>query len=210
MVLRFDEPSLVLDLERLQPSFRAVFAAAVAERMLPGYLTFSHRTERGDPTALSSILEHLWRDIEGQPTSERQGEENIALAMNLMPREEEGSWAPEQAWAEDTVSAVAYSLRCKQNGRAQEAAWAARRAYEALDHFVITTEAININEPGAEEKILSNPLIQAELSRQQRDLDELQSANSRDVSQVASQMRERAKAESEIFFDGHHDCPPKG
>ena len=51
------------------------------------------------------------------------------------------------------------------------AAWAARRAYEALDHLVQDRFAINSGTAEGETRVLEHPLVQAELHRQERDLD---------------------------------------
>jgi hypothetical protein len=45
--------------------------------------------------------------------------------------------------------------------------------HEALDHYVVAQEGIDTNQDDAEARVLSHPLIQAELLRQQRDLTEL-------------------------------------
>lgn len=73
--------------------------------------------------------------------------------------------------------------------------WAASRAYEALDDYVITNENIDSAAPGAESEILSHRLVQAELARQSRDLDEL-----REGRITINQLRDRAKAEATEFL----------
>jgi uncharacterized protein YjaG (DUF416 family) len=177
-----------------------VFAAACAERLLPAYISFSHRTGRGDPTTLTAILERLWLDAQGDRMDTRQVQENVDLSMGLIAQEYTVSWISEQAWAEDAAAAVVYALRCRLNGQAQEAAWAARRAYEALDHFVIAREGIDTSKAGAEAQVLSHPVVQAELLRQQRDLGELLAADQQDLVRVAQRAHQRAKVESETVF----------
>lgn len=199
-ILRFSEQLLVKELERLPSPFRVVFAAASAERLVPAYTSFSRRTGRGDATTLAAVLERLWQDVQGNRMDARQVQENVVMSLSLIPQEDSGPWVSEQAWAEDAAAAVAYALRCRQNGQSQEAAWAARRAYEALDHFAIDQVGIDMNRAEAEEQVLSHPLVQAELLRQRRDLDELLAANQQDVIRVAQRMRERAQAESAIVF----------
>ncbi len=78
--------------------------------------------------------------------------------------------------------------------------YSAEQAYEALDHFVINRDNVNLNALGAERRIVADPLIQAELARQIRDIDELLGAADEDVKQVAARFRDRAKAEGRIFF----------
>lgn len=199
-ILGFNEQSLVGELERLPSPFRVVFAAASAERLLPAYISFSRQTGRADPTALATILERLWLDAQGNRMDTRQVQEDVDLTMSLIPQEDTISWVSEQALAEDAAAAVAYALRCRLNGQAQEAVWAARRAYEALDHFVIAREGIDTSKAGAEAQVLSHPLVQAELLRQQRDLGELLAADQQDLVRVALRAHQRAKAESETVF----------
>jgi hypothetical protein len=87
-----------------------------------------------------------------------------------------------------------------QNGCPQDAAWCARRAYESLDHFVITNAEINLREPDSERVVLSHPLVQAELKRQKPDMRDLFSAGAQDMIHVARRLRERAKTEAETVF----------
>ncbi|HZF51180.1 MAG TPA: hypothetical protein VE093_21120 [Polyangiaceae bacterium] len=96
--------------------------------------------------------------------------------------------------------AVIYALRAKLTGEAQEAAWAARVAYEALDNFVINKDRIDTNKPGEELRVLLHSLVQAELNRQERDVRELLAASDRDVAMTVNQLRDRARAEAVVFF----------
>jgi uncharacterized protein YjaG (DUF416 family) len=195
----FNEQSLIKRLDQLPSLFKVLFAATVAERLFPAYLNYSRQTGRGNPKALSAVLQRLWLDLEGHRMDMAQLQENLDSVMRLMPREDDNSWIPEQAWAEDAAAAIAYALRCRENGRSVESAWAARRAYEALDHMVITKMGIDTNRSGAGEEVLSSSLIQAELSRQQRDLDELLAGDLQDIGSVARRMRQRARAESKTI-----------
>lgn len=195
-ILRFNEGLLKTELDRIAVTLRAVFAAAVAERLLPAYVSFSHKRGWGNPQLLTDILERLWRDIDGIKMDPEELQRNIDLSMELIPQEDDIGWIPDPACAEDAAAAIVFALTCRQNGDSQEAAWAARRAYDALDHFITTQEDIDPSTSGAEERIISNPLIQAEFMRQQRDLRELVAANRQDQSTLIQKIRQRAKAES--------------
>ncbi len=199
-ILRFDEGLLKTELSRIPVSLRVIFAATVAERLLPIYAAFSRKTGRGDPQSLMEILERLWGDIDGVKMSPDELQQNIDLSMELAPGEDDKPWVPDQHWAEDAAAAVAYALYARQNGSSQDAAWAARRACDALDDFVMTQEDIDTDIPGAYERITSHRLVQAELMRQQRDLSELVAADQKDVSAIAQKMCQRAKAESISAF----------
>jgi uncharacterized protein YjaG (DUF416 family) len=199
-ILKFNEGSLMAGLDRIAVRLRVVFAATIAERLLPAYVSFSHKTARGDPHLLTEILERLWRDIDGVKMSPEELQQSIDLSMELIPQEDEIPWILDQAWAEDAAVAVVYALCTRQNGKSQDAMWAARRAYDALDHFVTNQEDIDPITAGAEERILSNPLIQTEFIRQQRDLRELAAVNPQDEPILIQKIRQRAKAESIDVF----------
>lgn len=150
---------------------------------------------------LRMILEQLWLDLERKKEmTDQDVRENLNLCMKLIPQEDDEPWVPEQAAAEDAASALAYAIRCRQSGDAQEAAWAARCAYEALDHFVIDQESIDTNVSGGEGRVLAHPLVQLELARQRRDLEELLDAVSAKLPSRITLIRERAKADSETVF----------
>lgn len=195
-ILKFNDKALKTELDRIAVPLRVAFAAAVAERLLPAYVTYSRKTGRGDPHLLTEILERLWRDIDGIKMTPEELQRNIDLSTELIPQEDEEPWIPDQAWAEDAAAAVLFALSARQNGKSQESVWAARRAYDALDHFVTTQEDIDYSDVGAEERIISNPLVQAEFLRQQRDLRELVAVDRHDESTLVQKIRQRAKAES--------------
>ncbi len=134
-------------------------------------------------------------DLNGNPIPGKEIEAKIDACMQLIPQEDLRQWENGQTYAENAATSVVYALRCRQTGKSEEALWAARRAYETLDTFVINTEDIDTNIPGVEARMLSHPLIQAELGRQQRDLDELQRG------EVTVQgLQKRAKAEATDFL----------
>ena len=146
MAFAFDEKELEEQIEQLPITSRAAFAAACAERMAPSYQAYSARTGTGDPTIYRELLRRLWTDLAGQPMSATEIDRNIERSEELFP-EEPDPWMPEYPAAEDAAAALAYSLACRRNGSSKEAVWAARRAYEALDDYVITRENIDTNAP---------------------------------------------------------------
>ncbi len=132
--------------------------------------------------------------------SDLEVQANVSTCMGLIPPDDDASLGTESAYAEDACVAVVYALECRRSGDSQEAMWSAERATSTLDTFVINRDNVNLNALGAERRILADPLIQAELARQLRDLDELLGAADEDVKQVAARFRDRAKAEGRIFF----------
>jgi uncharacterized protein YjaG (DUF416 family) len=200
-MLEFDESKLVTMLKRLPAPLRVAFAAACAERQIPAYRIFSSQTGQGDPDALQRTLDDLWAEpstTRGEPELERQVKE----VLGVIPQEEGfvGPWTQQATNAQNAGMSLVYALRARLNGEAQEAAWSALVAYEALDNFVINHEDIDTNEPAGEHKVLSHQLVQAELARQQRDLEDLLAADGRDLKGVFSRLRERAKLDAAKFL----------
>ena len=194
-VFQFDEAGLSETLDQLPPELRVAFAAACAERMTIAYVRFTQQSDRGDPTRFHAILNRLWEDLSGDSMSASELDRNIEASTELIDSAVDGPWIEQQAAGEDGAAALAYALRCRRSHAAQEAAWAARRAYAAIDEYVIDHEGIDTNDPGDRMTLLSHPLIQAELARQDRDVGELQ----RGTISIPG-LRERAKAESELFL----------
>jgi uncharacterized protein YjaG (DUF416 family) len=189
--LRYDEARLVQDLSRLSPEARAAFAATCAERMLPIYRWFHERTGRGDPAALEGALAHLWADLGGGESSGLEIERGVA--EGLVP-DEDDSWVDECAFAQHAAASVAYAIRSRLEGDGQEAGWAARQVYEAIDLWVTTRDNVDVNAVGVEDRIVEDPLIQAELARQKRDIEALVAS----LDPVA--MRELARSEGATLF----------
>ena len=198
--LRFSRVQLSNKLEQLPLPLGLIFAASCAERLLPAYITFSELAEHGEPETLMSILARLWRNIGGERMTESEVQASLDSCTELIPSDDNESLDVEPAYAENASAALAYALTSLQKCDSREAMWSAEQAYEALDHFVVNRDNVNLNALGAEGRILADPLIQAELARQLRDIDELLGAADEDVKQVAARFRDRAKAEGMIFF----------
>lgn len=121
------------------------------------------------------------------------------VAEELVPHEYD-AWVDESAWLSTQPAAVAYAIRCRLTNDPQEAAWAARQAYEALDLWVTTRDDADVNATGVNAQIAADPLIQAELGRQERDIEALCEAPDDQGAAVASQMRQAAYADGSTMF----------
>lgn len=194
-LVHYDEAQYRLQIDELQIKEKTAFAVACAERLFPAYLEFANLMKQGKPDILRRVLTLLWDDLEGKPMSQQDVNAQLTAVMDLMPSDDADKWGPEQAAAEDAVAALAYALRCRDTGSADEAVWASRRAYEAVDQYVMQQETVTTNSNQDEEHILAHPLVQQELSRQQRDLDEL-AQRKVDI----EQLRERSHREAESFL----------
>jgi len=196
MTIAFDEAELARKLNGLAPRSRVAFAAACAERLLPAYEAFTELAGRGDARALGDMLARIWKNLLGQKMGPNELQADIDRCMELIPGEDEEPWFDGQPYADDAASAVAYTLRALQRGDSQESAWAARRAYEALDHHV--THRLGIDD---EVQAAGHPAVQAELLRQRRDLHELDAAGE-DPADAILRLRDRAREEASDVFRG--------
>ena len=170
----FDENRIKGSLTKLPIKLRILFAVTCAERLFPAYESLSAKTGDGNVDLLRRILDKLWMGLLGvQEYSDQIIAADLQHCMLLVPKESDGEWSNEQAWAEDAVACLAYSLRTRISGDAQEAAWAARRVYEAVDSYVINVSANNFKLPNDEVRVRDHPLVQVELGRQERDISEL-------------------------------------
>ena len=198
--IRYDESLLRAGLARLPRKHRAAFAAACAERLFPAYVRFAHEARRGDPEALRTALNLLWDDLAGNPVSELTLRASAEKCLALVPREDEEPWVESQPSADDAAAALVYAIQSMVTDGTQEAAWSARRAYDALDRVVMDGEPGIVVTELVAQRVLEHPLVQAELLRQRRDLDDLLGLGDRDVRELAAQLRDRSKEEAGVFF----------
>jgi uncharacterized protein YjaG (DUF416 family) len=205
-ILQHDEDALRRQLERLPRRLRVAFAAACAERQMPNYFRFSKATGRGTPECLVSALDDLWEDIEGRSVAERKLRTQLDLCLSLFPEEEQSDPCTLGYIAEDAVATVAYAIRSKLESSIQDVIWASRRTCEALDAYVGAGPAPTIAR-GEAGRRWANPLLQAELRRQQADLTQLQeiSAGSLNEKTGIAGVRSRAQADAKVFFGPESD-----
>ena len=200
--LRFDEPDLVARLAALPSKLRVAFAVLCAERQLPNYIRFSERSGLGNPNVLKEALASIWEDLQGQPLATAQLETILERCMALIPSDEEDT-EEETAYAEDAAASVAYTIRARLADDPQDAAWAARRAYDTLDYFLMSQIDSTSVTREDEEFVLSHPLVQAEFQRQQADLKDLELASAEKSlwASVISKLRDRARRDAEFFLN---------
>ena len=200
MTLEFNEELLNEELDRLAPAVNLAFAACCAQRLRSVCHAFARVTGRTHIADLvDQSLDYIWTHILSSPDTS-QTDQLLEDLMDAMPTERDSDRSELTAYAEDGMSSVAYCLRFMQSGDAQEAAWAARRVYEALDQCVLYRGDIQVYEPGGEARIIEDPLIQVELSRQARDLAELKSAGDHLTAVFLDSMRQRSMKEQALIW----------
>lgn len=165
----FDENALVNDLAVLSARAQVAFATAAATRQIANYERFARELGIKTEHRPREIVTHLWSDLSAMTVDSFAWSARLEEVMSLLPEEDE-DWVIWHALADDALSSLAYSIRCLLKPDAQEAAWAARRAYEATDQAAIRILAVQPGLPGTEVKILSHDCVQRELARQKNDL----------------------------------------
>lgn len=183
MTYRYDEKRLIDKLAGLSATSLVAFAAACATRQVRNFSTFTSETEASRRILPSQIMGYLWEYIT-DPTHASDWNQRYEDVMSLMP-EQDKVWTVADAIVEDAVASIAYAIRCLMSHKIEEAAWAARRAYESADQIVIRLLKVRLGQPGSEEIIKSHEVVQRELQRQSRDYDLLQMEDISKVRELA-------------------------
>jgi uncharacterized protein YjaG (DUF416 family) len=174
-------------LTKLPVAARTVFAALCAERMLRGFQACALTAQGERYVQLSGALNRLWQDLT-KKAPYRLGELNaqLRMVMSLIPDENTQPWTADFPVAEDSASAVAYALRCKQAGDPREAAWSALRARNGVQAIA------DMNNHSANQ---SRELLEEEWVRQFQYLEELSTTSL--SPELLSRLRARAQRGSD-------------
>lgn len=195
-MLEYDESAIVVRLDRIVPQLRCAFAAACAERIRPAFDLYVDRADLEKTDVLEVALDVSWKALKDQRFVRSEVESLLEKCMDLLPHEDEGIWSVERASGEDAVAAVAYTLRSLLTEQSQEAAWSARRVFEALEYYVRRELDAKQNGSAKEQEILKNEIIQEELRNQAHDLSVLESISNREAvfTDRIEELRKQAKA----------------
>lgn len=155
--------------------------------------------ERYSPDALykmHGIVDETWRALALNVVPINCAS-SLDEVMELLP-EEQDEWAPLHVYADHALASLAYTIRCLLSSNAQEAAWAARRTYEAADQAAIRQLDIQPGTVDSESLILRHEIVQRELERQALDLQTLERNSAQEV---LSHLKSRAFSEHTLTRD---------
>jgi uncharacterized protein YjaG (DUF416 family) len=173
----FDEERLAGQLKALPTGHRTAFAASCCERMLPNYLAFSRVEGWGRPETLREALDEVWAILGGRPAEEERIRSLVETCVELAPDTEEFQSLFVSA-AGDAAAAVAYTLESCLDGDAGRAATVGRLSTETLYQYLTRVNdpltGVHVSDADFEEQMLKAPLMLAELDKQDRDLQLLQ------------------------------------
>ncbi|MCG5510086.1 DUF416 family protein [Ectothiorhodospira lacustris] len=181
----------------------AACVAACAGRLLPEFERFSRRrlVEQRQSMPIGELLNYIWVCV----VSRRVDREGALAALRSCEEQIPDESAADVVgcpYAEDAAAAVAYCLRFLLSAERQDAVWAAQRAYEATDNYVIRQFNIDASSVDGEREVLGSPTVQRELGRQLRDLLEVEAIGG-DLGKygpTCTMLRDRAAKEAASVF----------
>ncbi|XYH97778.1 DUF416 family protein [Sorangium sp. So ce1128] len=168
MVLNALTIELMSNLARHQ---QLAFGAACCERMLPNYQTFTREVSWGDVVPLREALDTVWVACDSERVADAQSRDMLSKCEECAPSSE-GFTSIYTSSAQDAVFAICSLLDFLLDGDVARVVSAARFSIDSVDLVVQEREAMDPRDPLREHKILTHPLMQQELLRQQRDLEE--------------------------------------
>ena len=198
----FNDIELKNRLSKLPCCSMVAFSASCAERLLPAYGRYSKQVQLDPETSglFDRCIEMIWSLLQSQLGETREIEEMALACSDNIPEEEMALQAGEP-YAADAATAVVFSLKALLSCEPQQAVWSARRAYDAIDNFVAVSAHSELSSSFDEDQILSHPLVQSELERQELDLLILEGQeNGASLDEVFQRMRQKARDDAQIFF----------
>ena len=197
MTARFEAKELGAKLAELPMWSRALFAALCARRLAPAYTASGAQDAERKAALFAELHARLWRALASHQQQASELAAAAEAALTLLPPDEER----EAELAEDAVAALAYALRAMSGDDAQNAVWAAERAYNAVDAFVQAESLASGNTVIDDGALLRHPLVQAELQRQHEDLvAATQLAQGRRSVDTLEELRAKADSDARQIF----------
>lgn len=199
-MIKFDRSYLTERLGAMPGPLQVLFAAAVAERLFPQAEAFFRARDREALERLRNALDLLWTyGAAGQADDQMRDAALSACEASIRVAADEDT--DDAFFAENAAAAIAYGLRAMRSGDAQEPGWAAQRAYDSVDHYVLMEEADRKAE-WSEAEVLAHAVVQRELRRQLDDvaaLEALAAKGGGDAREIA-RLRDAASQQALSMF----------
>jgi len=130
-------------------------------------------TGKGRLKFLEETLDKLWAHLQEIhfPVAERS--QCVKKLGKLLTDEDDGM---DGGYADDALLAAIYAVNCSMGGEKLYAVRSSKYAFEVCYSYVLSRGDIDYHLPNSTQLIYSDPIAQAELARQQRDLDEITAA----------------------------------
>lgn len=196
MTLNYDESRLVSRLKNVSFARAVIFATCCATRLLPAYESFAEVVAAAKPELLRETINFLWNELLNAEKPLANVQTYLDALIDNIPDDDDMQL--DTAYAEDAISSVAYVLRLLVTRDVQEAAYAARRSYEAAFEFSERDLNLDSSSHNSVQKINQHAVVQAELQRQERDLCLLEQTDAEDTHVVMQQLKSQVVSESTI------------
>ena len=170
---RFDETQIASRLGQLDHRSRVAFALSCVERMLPNYRAFQREHHWGDVETILRGIECGWAWVQGTKNADINLVD-IAVTCEEQAPDTEDFQSRYVSPALDAATATAALMELIRTADVAKAVEVASLSRDTVDMFVQEIESMPANSPDIEERIRLHPLMQAELERQNRDLDLLE------------------------------------
>ncbi|MGH7334184.1 MAG: DUF416 family protein [Candidatus Rokuibacteriota bacterium] len=148
---------------------RLAFGAGISERLLPNYESFAREYRYGDPTLLRRALGAIWEVVQGGKIALGQIRE-LQAGCRLGTPDPERFASPLTSAAIDAANAIHETLEVCYRDEPRRVAEVASFARDTVDMFVQERDNLDYSDPGLEERILADPLMIRELTKQQDEL----------------------------------------
>jgi hypothetical protein len=200
----FDEAHLRDALSELHERLVGTFAVTCAQRLFPSLVKYFSLRDKPDP-ALELYEECL---AVGWSLAVGGGVDRARLGYLLTGSEREApetdaSWVAGFPYAQDAAIAICYALRSFGLDGVESAVLSAQTAYIVADNVAMRGEVSEIITDEVENRVRNHPAVQNELSRQRRDVEELQllQENAANWDTAIAACRLRSRVEADVFFE---------
>ena len=171
----FNHDSLRNQLMGMNSDHSLAFGVACCERLLPGYELFCAKAGWGNPEELRRILTLIGRQC-WRRDLDRVQIQALSLGCEKAAPDSEDFDFLYTATAQDTVAAICQLLKFLDDSDIDHIVNAAQYVTDSIDLIVQEVVDMDPGDPELETKILSHPLMQNELRRQERDIKDLQTS----------------------------------
>jgi hypothetical protein len=190
----FDKGRLATQVVRLSRRLRVAFAAACAQRLYLPYAPYEERVGPGEAGELSGLLDELWSKCESNESAVEWAEQSVRRLEEIIPPDDDVRWLlPGHSEARHFSVAVLYAIESCRRGDVDTPVAAADYAFGVPWSIVVNRERVDLNLPESEAAVLGHLLVQAELGRQDRDMQELLLGPDR--AELVRRLRDRARRE---------------
>ena len=181
LVSAFDSANLLDRVQRLARVSQLAFGGACCERLLPNYRAFQTTANWGNVTVLRNALDFVWASIPTGQVSPAEVQIHIQKCEAMAPSSNDFDVLLVTA-AQDACFSVCSLLDFILSADPKSIVQIATYATDSIDLFVQEIEGMAPGANDLEEKILTHPLMQKELVRQNMDLELLETAPLTEVS----------------------------